>query len=148
MDNGFQSLTSGLPNINPAWKGWIMLLKGWKPHSLNPLLRMHRMQQFKVLNLDKSVVMAEGLNLINIGAIPKATGRRQVELYFTAPRWGLLPDGDNALKGLADGLKACGLILDDNFRSIRWGSIDGGLDPGAIGVNTYVFLSNLGPALE
>ncbi len=131
---------------------WQFTIRRWKPTSLNVLLRKHRIEQNRLIQSDKTIVMAEGHNAVNREhcPIPKATGRREVRLFFLGGSWGAMPDGDNALKAIADGLKACGLLMDDGFRHCRWGSIDGCLDENfpRDRVDTQVILTDIGPVLE
>ena len=125
----------------------ILIIRNWKPTSLNHLLRMDRFKANKAVQLDKAIVMAEAVSQINRGRLSPATGRRQVDVMFLGRRWQGLPDGDNGIKAMADGLVGCGLLLGDSFRHLRWGSIDGKTDPSVKMVDVWITLTDI-PEVE
>lgn len=139
--------------MSESRKSWSFTIRRWKPTSLNKLLRMHRQQQAAILKADKAVVLAEAHNAHTRAGcpIPKAMGgRREVRVDFVAGSWGAMPDGDNALKALLDGLVGAGLLTDDSFRYCRFGGMDGRVDVALFReqVDTTITLTDIGPPLE
>jgi hypothetical protein len=88
-------------------------LAGFRPPSLNRLLRMHWAAR---LRLGRQVKQLVGLERLAQG-LPKAGGRRRVSVLVEVAGPGGLPDPDGTLKLLLDALVACGLLIDD---SARW----------------------------
>src|SRR5262245_38299111 len=104
----------------------VVRIDNWQPLSMNRVMRLHYHARNRRLAEDAFVVRAAFMDT----KIPKAAGKRRVRLFFGWPdKKGMesrAPDGDNALKAIADGLTACGMVKDDSFRWMCWGSIDGG----------------------
>ena len=53
--------------------------------------------------------------------IPKATGKRRISLIVTLAKGGRAVDPDNAWKGLLDGCKQAGLLVNDSHKWVELG---------------------------
>lgn len=86
----------------------VLTIDGWHPTSLNRMLGYHWTRRRKLKAFDRDVIALEALRL------PRATGKRRVSIHLTlAPRQRGY-DPDNLLKGLLDGLKHAGMLVDDS----------------------------------
>lgn len=103
-------------------ESWEIRINDWHPLSLNRLLRMKGPARTERLALDAFVVRSSWAS----ARIPKAKGRREVSVFFGWRAEEIdVPDPDNSLKAIMDGLKLVGAIIDDNFKNVRLGRIDG-----------------------
>ncbi len=99
-------------------KSWSFMVPNFIPTSTNVLLGMHPMKRGRVKNGDMALIA----HYFREAEIPKALGKRRVDLALTTgPRGGIL-DRDNACKVLADGLVKCGALLDDKPGLLEWGT--------------------------
>ena len=86
----------------------VLTIDGWRPVSLNRLLRAHWARRRALKRLDRDLVALHALAL----GVPRAAGRRRVTVRVEAR--GTPPDPDAALKSLLDALVACGQLIDDS----------------------------------
>lgn len=96
-----------------------LVLEGWHPTRLNRLVGCHWGTRSKRKRLDRQRVAVEAL----VQKIPKATGKRRVELVLTlAPRQ-RAGDPDAYWKSLLDALVAAGLLTSDNRQGVELGAV-------------------------
>jgi hypothetical protein len=87
----------------------------WHPTPINKLMRMHRFKRGRAVKVEYAMVAAYVLN----AQVSKAIGRRRVSVTFVLKPKQRGCDPDAQLKGLLDGLKRCGAIVDDNRTRIE-----------------------------
>lgn len=94
-------------------------IDAWHPARLNELLNAHWSQRGRRKREDRDIIAAESL----AQGIPRAAGRRRVELAITlAPRQ-RAADPDAYWKSLLDGMVKAGLLTDDNRQGCELGSV-------------------------
>lgn len=101
---------------------WTLLIPGWCPPSTNKLWKAshwsggHRIKQ----QVGRTIY---GAWLVSRPAVMCATGKRRVSVAVTVAGRGGIPDPDNILKCLLDGLKRNHLIVDDSAHYLELGQV-------------------------
>ena len=94
---------------------YVISIPDWTPTPVNKLLCAHWGTAAKRKKADARMVWAYAAS----AQIPKATGKRSVELTITlAPRQ-RAADPDSPWKSLLDALVRCGLLTDDNRQGVE-----------------------------
>jgi len=94
---------------------YILTIPDWAPTPLNKLLSAHWGTPAKRKKADARMIWAYAAS----AQIPKATGKRSVELTITlAPRQ-RAADPDAYFKSGCDALVRCGLLTDDNRQGVE-----------------------------
>lgn len=92
---------------------WRIEIPGWRPTTVNELLRLHWSERGRRKSSDVATIRVHALLC---GADVMATCRRHVDLEISRP-CGRPLDEDNVWKSLKDALVRVGLLVDD---SPRW----------------------------
>jgi len=82
----------------------------WKPVLTNTLMGNHWAKAAKLKKADMQMVSAYCLQ----AGIPRAKGKRRVELVVEIAGRGRTPDPDSMWKSLLDALKQAGMLVDDS----------------------------------
>ena len=96
----------------------VLTIDGWRPVSLNHLLKSHWAKRGRRKRHDRDMVALHAL----AQRVPQATGRRRISVLVEGIR--RLPDPDNLLKSLLDAAVACGLLVDDSGEWCELGDIE------------------------
>jgi hypothetical protein len=97
-----------------------LLLPGFVPTSLNRLTRGRRRDRIRLARGDRDIIRWHA----RLSGVPPATGPRRVSLVITLPPGERRCDPDAYWKSLLDGLRACGLLVNDSARWVVLGGID------------------------
>ena len=87
-----------------------LVIDRWAPARLNQSAGYHWSRKHKQKKFDRQLILLESIQQ----RIPKADGKRQVNLYVEGFLRGRLPDPDSFWKSLLDGLVGAGLLIDDS----------------------------------
>jgi Holliday junction resolvase RusA-like endonuclease len=96
-----------------------IVISGWRPHTLNQLMRVHWSKRRKAKASDAMVIAAE----LHRAGMPKAECPRELEVvWVVGPHPDQAPDPDNIWKSLLDALVSCGALVDDcrHFCRLRY----------------------------
>ena len=96
----------------------VLTIDGWRPVSLNYLLKSHWAKRGRRKRRDRDMVALHALSQ----CVPQATGRRRISVQVEG--MGPLPDPDNLLKSLLDALIGCQLLVDDSGAWCELGTIE------------------------
>jgi hypothetical protein len=94
----------------------ILFIPGWRPAPLNKIMHGHWSNGNRLKKADFGMITAYAM----ASRIPKATGRRRVELHITLTGQQKQADPDAYAKSTLDGLKRCGLLVDDSGAWVEW----------------------------
>ncbi len=94
-------------------------IPGWIPYSTNRMIRAHWGKATKYKRAAYAAIDAMAFN----AGVPQARGKRRVSVTVTVSGRGRMPDGDNMLKCLLDGLVKCGALRDDGPAWCELGTI-------------------------
>jgi hypothetical protein len=101
-------------------KRWEIFVDGWRPASLNELLKGGPWGAHRLKRRDREYVVL----FANLARVPRATAKRRVSLRITLPpkqrRW----DGDALWKSLLDACVHAGLLKDDGPKWCELGGVD------------------------
>lgn len=97
-----------------------LTIPDWKPTSTNKLLSSHWAVAAKLKKHDATMIAGYALS----HGIPKAIGKRKLSFTVIISGKGRLPDADNMLKSLCDGLVKCGLLVDDSGKWMVLGDME------------------------
>ncbi len=89
----------------------VLTIDGWCPPSLNKLLQAHWSDALRIKRAAYAEIAVA--KLLARPGVPDAAGRRRVGLAVTVAGPGGMPDPDNILKCLIDGLMHARLLVDD-----------------------------------
>jgi hypothetical protein len=114
----------GLPErstgLTPVPGRWEIFVDGWRPASLNELLRGGPWGAHRLKRRDREYVVL----FANLARVPRAAAKRRVSLRITLPpkqrRW----DGDALWKSLLDACVRAGLLKDDGPKWCELGGVD------------------------
>lgn len=90
-----------------------IFIPDWHPSSTNKLLE-NRWSAARKKKVDAKMIW------VYCSRIPKATQRRFLSVALLINGKGRSPDPDNITKSLFDGLKQCGMIIDDSEKWLEW----------------------------
>jgi hypothetical protein len=119
--SGTKPLKTGFSEADAAdsVKRWEIAIDGWRPASLNELLRGGPWGAHRLKKRDREYVAL----FANLARVPRATVRRRVSLRIVLPpkqrRW----DGDALWKSLLDACVRAGLLKDDGPKWCELGEI-------------------------
>lgn len=105
----------------PGPVAWTVLVPGWTPPLVNAWSGRHWSARHKLTKATAELLAVYAA----IAGVPKvrpgeyAPVRRVEVTAFGWPR-GKVPDPDNLLKCLFDGMKRAGLLVDDSSEWLRW----------------------------
>jgi Holliday junction resolvase RusA-like endonuclease len=94
-------------------------IDGWTPMSANRWQGYHWSKKHRYKKADREIIAGHAL----ASRVPRASGRRRVDLIVVLARGQRTPDADNLWKTTLDGLVACGLLRDDGPRFCDLGTI-------------------------
>ena len=94
-------------------------IERWLPSSLNSLMRRSIHVRMKLERIDKNMVCAYAFQ----NRIPKALGRRRVDLHMTLQGRDRERDVDANWKSTLDSLVAAGMLIDDHRRYCELGDV-------------------------
>jgi Holliday junction resolvase RusA-like endonuclease len=94
-------------------------IDGWIPTSANRWAGHHWTVKHRYKKADREIIAVYAAR----DGIPRATGRRRVDLVVVLAKGQRTPDADNLWKSTLDGLVACGLLTDDNSRGVELGTV-------------------------
>jgi hypothetical protein len=94
-------------------------IDGWRPTSANCWQGCHWSKKHRYKKADREIIAAYAL----AAGIPRAAGRRKVDLLITLAPRERSPDPDNLWKSTLDGLVGCGLLINDNPQWLELGSV-------------------------
>ncbi len=98
---------------------WTIEIPGWIPYSTNRMIRAHWGKATKYKRAAYAAIDAMAFN----AGVPQARGKRRVSVTVTVSGRGRLPDADNMLKCLLDGLTYCGVLVDDSAKWCELGEV-------------------------
>jgi hypothetical protein len=107
----------GVPSIPGRWD---VFVDGWRPASLNELLRGGPWGAHRLKRRDREYVAL----FANLARVPRATAKRRVSLRITLPKGQRRWDGDALWKSLLDALVHAGLLKDDNPKWCQIGGVE------------------------
>ncbi len=105
--------------IGTKTKTWTIEIPGWIPPSVNRLIGQHWGKATRHKRVAYAAIDAMAFR----AGVPLAQGRRRVSVTVTVNGRGRLPDGDNMLKCLLDGLVKCGALRDDGPAWMQLGEV-------------------------
>jgi hypothetical protein len=120
--SGTRPLKTGLSEADAAdsVKRWEIVIDGWRPASLNELLRGGPWGAHRLKRRDREYVVL----FANLARVPRATAKRRVSLRIVLPpkqrRW----DEDALWKSLLDACVLAGLLKDDDPKWCELGGVD------------------------
>ena len=89
----------------------------WRPTPLNKLLSGHWSKAARLKKADKHMIWSHSL------LVPKATGKRRVDLHVILGPGMRRTDVDSMWKSGLDGLVAAGMLIDDTTEWTELGSV-------------------------
>lgn len=90
--------------------GYFLVIPDWRPTLANELVGKHWAKAGRLKAADRELVAGYAVKQ----GIPKAAGRRRVDVMICGPFRGRMPDPDAPLKSLLDALVKAGLLVDDS----------------------------------
>ncbi len=94
-------------------------IERWLPSSLNRLMRGTMRKRMVLERIDKNMVCAYAYQ----NRIPKALGRRRVDLHMTLQGRDKERDVDANWKSMLDSLVAAGMLIDDHRKYCELGDV-------------------------
>jgi hypothetical protein len=89
---------------------WFITIPGWKPFTLNELLKVHWAKAGRMKAADRGMVAAYAI----LEGVPPATGKRRVSLRVVLPKGAKRWDLDNTWKSLLDACVQCKILKNDS----------------------------------
>lgn len=99
---------------------YTMTIIGWRPRSLNELMKVHYMIAYRLKKRDKARIAVEKI----VQRIPDAVHKRRVSLRIVLHGRDQVMDGDNVWKSCLDALVACRALVNDTPEWVDLGSVD------------------------
>lgn len=96
-----------------------LVIDRWRPLRLNEMLYRNRYVVARRKKADQHMIAVEALRQ----AVPKATGPRRVSIHVALSTRQNAVDPDAYWKSLNDGLKSCGLLVDDSAAYCTLGAV-------------------------
>lgn len=94
-------------------------IEQWSPALLNKLMRGTIRARIRLERIDRNMIM--GYCLLN--RVPRAQGRRRVDMTVTLPPKGREADVDALWKSTLDGLVHAGMLIDDHRQYCQMGDV-------------------------